>query len=485
MSLKIYLPLLLVQRLHDRLEDIKPSKNFIESLDEELLPLDYKIEKFYLLLSILSDPKGNGFKEKMFNGFVFVPLSSKHLVKLIGNNYKSYLNYLINQGFVLCKDNYYKNRCRYFHLYNSYLNYNSININSSLFNCYIKKINNNTEIPINIKLVEEIKNRKELNYVEVTLTNKSTLFPVKKKKYDLQTGRKIKFPEHIKKQMWEHFKKKMILDIDSAEKYCFDYIKKCTEEIESRFQEKEIDKDTVIKAKAILQNKYINRISSINNLKNPKKNKSWLFSRKGVNRRLNTNLTMMASDLRQFIVGYENLSYLDLTNSQPVLFNAVLQKLKKNANTRLKLEIDRYFKVTTSGEWYEELSKIYKCDRSTAKKNWMLIAYSKNNQCLRLKKKFEKKYPEIHQIIKQEKITDYRNFSIGLQKVESKIFIDEICKELVAQNILPFSIHDGVMVAKEQTEKTYNIMVNVLKKYIGGIPVIEINGVKRYPKIAG
>ncbi|MDT0554494.1 hypothetical protein [Patiriisocius hiemis] len=481
MSLKLFLPQLLLERFHDRLDDIKPIKNIIKSWDDELVPLEYKVEKFYLLLAILFDPKGNGYNEKNINGFTFVPLSSEHLTDIIGNDYASYLRYLQNQGFVLSDNNYLANKCRYYHLYNSYIDYNS----NSVFYCYIDEVNNTSKSPINISIITDNKKGKESNCVEVTITPNSSLFKSKKKKYDLQTDRKKKLAKHIKTDMWKHYTKTMVLDIERAEKYCYDYLRQCTEVLERKYRKKEIDRNTLIKAKAILQNKYLNRISSVNNLKNPKKDKSWLYSRKGKNRRLNTNLTMMASDLRPFIVGYEKMSYLDLSNSQPVLFNVTLQQLKEKASETLKMEIDRYFDITINGRWYEELCDIFKCDRETAKKNWMLIAYSKNDECLRLKSKFKRSFPEIYAVIELQKQVDYTKFSIGLQKIESQIFIDVICKRLVESDILPLSIHDGVLVDKNDTEKTYQIMTDALSEYIGAVPVIDINGLKRYPMIAG
>ncbi|RXG30657.1 hypothetical protein [Leeuwenhoekiella marinoflava] len=481
MSLKIYLPQKLLERLLDRLDDIKPSKNSIQSLDDELIPLNYKLEKFYLLLAILSDPKGNGFKEVNLNGFNFVPLSSKHLIKIIGNDYKSYLNYLINQGFVLSKSDYSLNKCRYFHLYNSYLTYKS----SRLFYCYINKVEESIKTPVNIRIIESSEKGEEENCIEIAFGKNSSLFKIKKRKYDLQTERKKKLPKYIKIDMWNHFKSKMVLDFDKAEEYCYEYKRKYTQKLEQKYSDGKIDKDTLLRAKAILQNKYLNRISTVNNLRNPKKDKSWLFSRKGINRRLNTNLTMMASDLRQFIIGYEDMSYLDLSNSQPVLFNVTLQELKEKASDRLKIEIDKYFEITINGGWYEKLSEVFECDRETAKKNWMLIAYSKNKDCRKLKNKFKKSFPEIFKVIENKKRRDYKQFSIGLQKIESNIFIDVICKRLVENGVLPLSIHDGVLVDKKQTEPTYQIMTDSLSEYIGAIPVIDINGVKRYPTIAG
>ncbi len=474
MSLKIYLPQLLLERLHYRIDDIPPYK----TVDNELESFDYKIDVFYWLLYILVNPKGCSLKEKDINGFSFIPLSSEYLKKNIGNDYINYLRYLINQGFILPKNNYSINQCKYFHLYNC----THINNSNSLYS-FTKKINNTYQSPVNIRVITNSKNRKEFNYVEITFSKYSKIYSNKKKSYELQLGRIRKSPHHIK-TMWNHFKSNMVFDNCEAERYCSKFLNKNMEEIERRLQNNEINDDTAVKAKNILLNKYINRIATVNNLKNPKKNKSWLFSRKGTNRRLNTNLTMMASDLRRFIKGYNNLSYLDLSNSQPVLFNAILKRYEENASKTLKIQIEQYYNSTINGKWYEDLSKVFNCSRDEAKQKWMLIAYSKNNQCLEIKNEFKKRYPEIYNIIHNIKKENYREFSISLQKSESKIFIDEICKELIEQGIQPFSIHDGVIVPKTKKEETYQIMIKVLYKHLGGIPVVDIDGVKRYPKIA-
>jgi hypothetical protein len=212
-----------------------------------------------------------------------------------------------------------------------------------------------------------------------------------------------------------------------------------------------------------------------------KKEKGLRFNRTSTNGRLDTNLTNLAKDLRPFLEGYDNLTYLDLCNSQPVLFNILLNNHYIDKKPALKKEIDVYHHHTLTGNWYEFLIELYKVNREDAKEIWMTIAYSENSDGKKLKKKFSTQFPEIAKLIERKKEKNHNQFAIALQKVESTIFIDEICKVLVEHDIIPYTIHDGLLVPKETEAKAYIIMAEVLKKHLGGIPVISINDKKVYP----
>ncbi|MNF83024.1 hypothetical protein D3C84_653370 [compost metagenome] len=220
--------------------------------------------------------------------------------------------------------------------------------------------------------------------------------------------------------------------------------------------------------------RYSSRISSINAIHNGSLNKTLRFKRNSTNKRLDTNLTNMASDLRPFIVGYENMSYLDLSNSQPVLFNILLQSYRKYASEALLNEIDNYFSITTSGKWYEWLQGLYGLSRNECKEIWMKIAYSENPHNKEVKKIFQQEFPLIYAIIAEIKKENHANFAIELQKIESKIFIDKICKELVNHDIIPYTMHDGLLVPSEHEETTLKIMQSILKERLGAIPLVKL-----------
>jgi hypothetical protein len=60
--------------------------------------------------------------------------------------------------------------------------------------------------------------------------------------------------------------------------------------------------------------------------------------------------------------------------------------------------------------------------------------------------------------------------------VESKIFIDKICKALVMEDIIPLTMHDGLIVPKEHRDRTLVIMKEILNKEIGAEPNIKVEG---------
>jgi hypothetical protein len=104
----------------------------------------------------------------------------------------------------------------------------------------------------------------------------------------------------------------------------------------------------------------------------------------------------------------------------------------------------------------------------------MEIAYSQNKHYADKKQVFENAYPGIYGIIKDSKKSDHKAFAIGLQKLESKIFIDDISRELVKRGIIPLTLHDGLMVPKDREEETLQVMRSVLKSYLGTEPTITI-----------
>jgi hypothetical protein len=172
------------------------------------------------------------------------------------------------------------------------------------------------------------------------------------------------------------------------------------------------------------------------------------------------------------------MTYLDLSNSQPVLFNVILQQYKNKASKELINEIDKYLEITTNGKWYEWLQGLFGLTRDECKKIWMKIAYSKNNHNKDVKKVFQKEFPLIYSIIESIKSQKYEKFAISLQLIESEVFIDEICKELVKEGIIPYTMHDGLLVPIEHQQKTIEIMSSILENKIGAVPNIKIENYK-------
>ena len=97
-----------------------------------------------------------------------------------------------------------------------------------------------------------------------------------------------------------------------------------------------------------------------------------------------------------------------------------------------------------------------------------LVPYAKE------KKIFARVYPSIYQVIYSLKIKDHKKLSVLLQRIESKVFIDIICPDLVSQGIVPLTIHDSLIVREDQEDKALYLCEKVFDKYFGIVPKFHI-----------
>jgi len=237
------------------------------------------------------------------------------------------------------------------------------------------------------------------------------------------------------------------------------------------------------------------------------------MQRNDTNNRLDSNLTNMSSYLLKFIKQIEGYKQEDLSNSQPLLVNPILdscfnisffnksmddsllyvsrtikQNLLKDLDKSTKeillqmslkssvtLELSLFKNVTSNGTFYEYLeTEINKAlgkkiiTRNHAKMIWMLVAYSKNSSYKQLKELFKLVFPNIYEVIHLLKEhNDYQLFSVTLQQIESYLFIDVICKELVENGITPLTKHDSCIVKPEEIAKTKEIIKTVIGNVVG------------------
>ncbi len=240
------------------------------------------------------------------------------------------------------------------------------------------------------------------------------------------------------------------------------------------------------------------------------------FKRNRTNRRLDTNLTNLKSDLKQFIIG--DYVSIDLKNSQPFLLGVLIDSIINNRDTLccylnevnlvkafgvkrinqvllihqnnekpLMAEFRNYFNSALEGALYDDLVQPFGVVRDTVKDIVIKVLFSRN-ECYKGYKKFvpyedDKKifasvFPFVYEVIKALKVKDHRTLPIYLQSLESYLFIDCIAKKLVDNGIVPFTIHDSVIVKTKDRVKTIEIMNDVFVKEIGVIPSYEIKKLK-------
>ena len=246
------------------------------------------------------------------------------------------------------------------------------------------------------------------------------------------------------------------------------------------------------------------------------------FKRNKTNNRLDTNLTNLKSELRQFVEG--DYVSIDLANSQPFFLNILLNHIKDNifnTNTKdiplcsglLGIDIIQWF----GKQQYKALAKIHQNEpffkkgellkfqdsvvrglfyddlkssliddhlsRDDVKDIVFAILFSRNKiykdhrriePYFKEKRLFAKVYPTIYKIVYLLKNKDHTKLSVFLQSMESKVFIDIICPELVSQDIIPLTIHDSIIIPRHQAKEARQICEKTFDNYFSMIPKFHI-----------
>ena len=265
------------------------------------------------------------------------------------------------------------------------------------------------------------------------------------------------------------------------------------------------------------------------------------FKRNKTNNRLDTNLTNLKKELRQFIKG--DFVSIDLKNSQPFLLSILLEKLAKilnffylknldinkyslegivnNKHIPLCLQNDilhltKYFGLqcfkslllirknhefsfftnlstfkswVSNGIFYDEFLKKYdnEISRDEVKKIMFGVLFSQNQTYKdhkliipysKEKEIFASVFPVIFEIIKILKEKEHNKLAIYLQRIESNLFIDNVAKNLVETGITPITIHDSIIIPEYQQEKALNLIKDVFKKEFGIVPAFHVEPLK-------
>lgn len=232
------------------------------------------------------------------------------------------------------------------------------------------------------------------------------------------------------------------------------------------------------------------------------------FNRNKTNNRLDTNLTNLKSDLKQFIIG--DYVSIDLKNSQPFFLNQLIITIINSITHEgtlccklLDIDLAKAFGVkrikavlknhqeeeeaflvnlrsfgssVNCGVLYDNFISSYdgNVNREEVKEIIFKVLFSANEHYHKEKKVFISVYPFIYRAINELKKNDHKILPITLQKIESYIFIDCIAKRLVEANILPFTIHDSIIVKKEFLNQSIEIIRSVFLEQFNVIPALEI-----------
>lgn len=208
----------------------------------------------------------------------------------------------------------------------------------------------------------------------------------------------------------------------------------------------------------------------------------------------------------------QKLFQVDLANSQPVLFCPMIQDFVKINWGKYCIKIDRervnkgrriiniyntpyvesfypsdvlkYIELTKEGKFYEFLMNEFKIPIEEREEFKIIffkqIFYSKIVAQKKYKNSilFQKLFPTVYDAILWYKRNNHADLSIKLQKAESDIVINGVCKRLISEypeGGKPFfiPIHDALISIKMDLEKIYIVMEQEMAKALGFIPTLR------------
>lgn len=247
--------------------------------------------------------------------------------------------------------------------------------------------------------------------------------------------------------------------------------------------------------------------------------KEFSFAIDNTGYRLHTNLTRTMKDLRKHLkYDGQTLYSVDIVNSQPFLarplfsqnyFNRndiaskiINQRLLTTSNFPIMVvnileevkdqpDVKDYLKSVTKGNFYERFAELlienglFQGDvkdasvRDKVKEITFSVLYSPNtaighNPNIRV---FAGIFPGVFKMIKKVKYGNQHNsYSILLQRLESELILDKVCKRInnAFPNIPIFTIHDSIVTTKEYVGIVQDFIKKVIRQNVGAAPVLKV-----------
>jgi hypothetical protein len=143
------------------------------------------------------------------------------------------------------------------------------------------------------------------------------------------------------------------------------------------------------------------------------------------------------------------------------------------------ISVFTFEEVVKSGKLYEFIANRFRqkfpgndgkrfADRASAKEEMMIIFYNDNARTPSISKNaysyFRQLFPDITAFMELLKHKSYKDFSVFLQRLEAKMILQDVCREIYENHIeIPlFTIHDSIITTAAYEKKLKKI---ILKKY--------------------
>lgn len=183
-------------------------------------------------------------------------------------------------------------------------------------------------------------------------------------------------------------------------------------------------------------------------------------TRNTTNNRLDTNLTNLPSVYTDSICMRNNLIQIDLANSQLCFLSKILE------DTPGLNGVDNFCNISYRGEIYDYVQHQLGLETRDDAKLLMITILFSSNYNSKGKKEFKSLFPEVHEWLHvYKKEHGYREISITLQKMESKLFIDKIYVTLKKRGVFCLTKHDSLIIRSRDANKVLGAIKTQFKSF--------------------
>lgn len=188
--------------------------------------------------------------------------------------------------------------------------------------------------------------------------------------------------------------------------------------------------------------------------------KDFKATRNTTNNRLDTNLTNLPSVYTDWICKKNDLIQIDLANSQLCFLSKMLE------DTPGLNGVDNFCNISYNGEIYDYVQNQLGLETRDDAKLLMITILFSSNYNSKGKKEFKSLFPEVHGWLHAyKKEHGYKNISITLQKMESKLFIDKIYVTLKKRGVFCLTKHDSLIIRSRDANKVLQTLKTQFKSF--------------------
>lgn len=163
-----------------------------------------------------------------------------------------------------------------------------------------------------------------------------------------------------------------------------------------------------------------------------------------------------------FTIAGEETVEVDFKSSQPTILVSLYED-------KLDEECQKYIKTLKDGFYEEIIASVSIDNRELIKERTMAFLCGKKKSTPEIDHYFKTEFPKLYARILDMTKNDYRELAWYLQKIESGVVVDRVCKKHTA-----FSMHDAVICKKTDAQAIRKTMVRELRNVIGIDPVVTI-----------